>query len=85
MIQNSKEKKKEKEKHSNVPPIFYVFLLFQVLEIPRAPDMSGKEPHHVIAVLEIPQPEQEELEAADSDVTPQAQVWKSKSFEICLN
>ncbi|XP_075875713.1 uncharacterized protein LOC142884117 [Nelusetta ayraudi] len=46
----------------------------QVLEIPRAPDMSGKEPHHVIAVLEIPQPEQEELEAADSDVTPQAQI-----------
>lgn len=72
MIQNSKEKKKEKEKHSNMPPIFYVFLLFQVLEIPRAPDMSGKEPHREIAV------EQEELETADSDVTPQAQVWKSK-------
>lgn len=37
--------------------------------------MSGNEPHHEITVLEIPQPEPEELQTAGSDVTPQAQVW----------
>lgn len=54
-----------------------VFFLFQVLEIPRAPDPSEKEPQAEVRVFEIPQPEQKELEAAGSDLPPQALVWKS--------
>lgn len=40
--------------------------------------MGGKEPHHEVSVLEISQPEAEEQETADCDVTPQAQVWSSQ-------